>query len=102
MYQEFGGTLKNLLHTQLLSECSIASSIWNHFSTVFGVSLPVVVGWRECLIIWWTLFGGLDKSHLLAQLVPILTVWELWLNRNAARFDAKVKSTSMVTGKVKR
>lgn len=86
----------------LFSTGELANQAWNFFANSFGISALEHLTWRQKCLKWWVLCKGKTQDKILASLIPIVLLWEIWLLRNERRHvdGEKVMNMNNIINKV--
>jgi len=69
----------------LLLHCDVASTLWNHVFSRFGMSWVMPRRVVDLFSCWWK--AGRSKSAAVWKMVPICILWCVWKERNTRCFE---------------
>lgn len=65
----------------------LATYLWNHASSIFGLGDLKGLDWKQKCIKWWNCIRGTSQFNIMANCVPIFICWEIWCYRNKRKYD---------------
>jgi hypothetical protein len=74
----------------LLLHCDVASTLWIHVFTRFGMSWVMLKRVIDLFACWWK--SGRPKSAAVWKMVPICIFWCVWKERNLSCFEDQKNS----------
>ena len=78
----------------------LAANVWRYISEVFYMPFPENTSIFNLASLWFTNSKGRPFFHYLMKMVPMLILWEVWLERNRRNHENIFLSPSEVTRKV--
>ena len=80
----------------LLLHCNVASELWSFIFQSFGIHWVLARRVIDLLFGWRNWFGKHDSG--VWNLVPLCSIWTLWMERNSCIFEDKPSSTDQLKG----
>jgi len=80
LYKRDGETVDHLL-----LHCDVASTLWNHVFSRFGMSWVIPRRVVDLFSCWWK--AGRSRSAAVWKMVPICILWCVWKERNLRCFE---------------
>jgi hypothetical protein len=71
----------------LLLHCDVASTLWHHVISRFGMSWVMPKRVIDLIACWWK--AGRPMSVVVWKMVPICILWCVWKERNLRCFEDK-------------
>lgn len=85
----------------VMSECTLATEVWNFFSKALSVPTMGPTGILGRLQQWWLLQPPGTARGMVCRVLPSLICWGLWKARNMAMYEGAVASPAQVCREVK-
>ncbi|OVA15314.1 Ribonuclease H domain [Macleaya cordata] len=66
----------------LFLQGKIAADLWDHFGSYFGIHRVDFIDFKDLIWAWFNVAPPGSKMGCLAALIPMVIMWETWLERN--------------------
>ncbi|OVA00244.1 Reverse transcriptase zinc-binding domain [Macleaya cordata] len=84
----------------LFVQSSITASLWDHFAPPFGIHREDFYDFRDLIWAWFNVVPVGSQMGCLAVFIPMVIMWEIWLERNRRIHNESPASLTSIRFKV--
>ncbi|XP_058071239.1 disease resistance protein At4g27190-like [Magnolia sinica] len=71
----------------LFLQSNLAGIVWGHFQSIFRLPSLPSLSVQHWLRLWWHFEPSSGLLHIIGGLVPCIILWEIWISRNASKYE---------------